>query len=557
MLKNKTKKILAKVLAISQRGRDFDFVIIASLLFLSLSAFKGQPLVHDIEKEFAEIVVQEGKNDTTSREDSKKPFIVSSSEGKLYKKIFSKQDKGNWNEADELITELSNDVLLGDVLAERYLHDDYNSSKAELDLWIKNYPDNYYAKRIANLIKRKYPDRAGDLPKIKESRHLKGYGDANSTNVRFANKEIARLWKNAINEWKNNKKSKSAVTFKKIANITEKNKDKKNKKLSKWQYSAVNFWAYRSNIVAGNKQEADVFLRRAASNSRNFYGILANKKLGRKLDLNREPIYGVKVNVKDLLANPEVMRIIALAKSDLNERAEKQIRALFFNVSNEERWGLLSLAKYLKLPSAQIAMAKYMERDNRKLDLLKYPIPKWQPENGFNINPYLVYALMHQESGFRVSAESPAGAMGLMQLMPKTASKMYYSNSTSTNGKKNFKDPIVNITLGERYIERLLETKIVDNNLIYMLASYNAGIGNLKKWKEKTDYNDDPLLFIENIPYWETRYYVMKVMTNYWIYSELSEQNDSTITALLNNQWPKYLPSELYIAKSEQTANNG
>ena len=178
------------------------------------------------------------------------------------------------------------------------------------------------------------------------------------------------------------------------------------------------------------------------------------------------------------------------------------------------------------------------------MDALKYPVPDWKPKEGFSIDPHLIYALIRHESGFHSSAVSSSGALGLMQLMPKTAGMMLGSEKKYDHNISIVSEPILNITLGEKYIEHLLNNKLVEGNLFYMLTAYNAGISRLKEWKNTIDSKDDYLLFLESIPYPETRYYVMQVMNNYWIYSELDGDSGNIIAssspirtvALENNQ---------------------
>jgi soluble lytic murein transglycosylase len=128
-----------------------------------------------------------------------------------------------------------------------------------------------------------------------------------------------------------------------------------------------------------------------------------------------------------------------------------------------------------------------------------------------------------------------------MQLMPKTASLMHkkvYGTAEAEMG--NAADPTLNLTLGQNYVEHLLGNNLVDGNMVYLLTAYNAGPGRLQEWKKTIGNGKDPLLFIESIPVGQTRNYVMQVLTNYWIYSELVGDSNGTVTALLQNKWPSY-----------------
>ena len=472
-----------------------------------------------------------------------KPLLFESDK-ELYKQIFHAQKSAKWDLANESVAKLSNKILMGDVLAERYLHTDYNTSTAEIIAWLKNYSDNIKSSEILEMAKNRHPEVFLGTAKIEKPAKLQGYGDGNSEDIRFDDNQTAKkLWLSGIEAWRANKKQEAANYF---SNIT------KQKNLSDWQYAAANFWAYRAFQESGDKNKAQYYLSQAASNPRVFYGILAHKQLNKPLKLDTENTNQNTSEMQKYLEKEKIQRIIALAESGLNERAEIQIRTLFPSASKQEKWLLLTLANKLGLASAQISMAKQLETAERPLDLLKYPIPKWRPTGGYNIEPDMVYALIRQESGFHSAATSSGGALGLMQLMPQTAKKMHTQiyDVTSKNITANFSEPVLNITLGERYVEHLLNNSLVDGNLLYMLTAYNAGPKRLKDWQKNIDYNDDPLLFIESIPYPETRSYVLQVMTNYWIYLELDGKQSRSVVALLQGDWPTYRPLATPIADS-------
>jgi len=89
-------------------------------------------------------------------------------------------------------------------------------------------------------------------------------------------------------------------------------------------------------------------------------------------------------------------------------------------------------------------------------------------------------------------------------------------------------------------LEYLLKLENVSNNLIYLAAAYNGGPGNLKKWKENTNFLNDPLLFMESIPSRETRWFIEKVLTKYWIYQDKNKKELSSLKMLANGKDPLY-----------------
>jgi soluble lytic murein transglycosylase len=139
-----------------------------------------------------------------------------------------------------------------------------------------------------------------------------------------------------------------------------------------------------------------------------------------------------------------------------------------------------------------------------------------------NVDPLLVMALIRQESAFNVRATSRVGARGLMQIMPKTARTLDRKMK-----KSDLYVPEKNIELGTRYFSNLL--KRYDNNVVHALAAYNAGFGNVDRWIQRYKTTND-LLFMDMIPFQETRDYVSSILRNYYWYSSLENANtDSPI----------------------------
>ncbi len=132
-----------------------------------------------------------------------------------------------------------------------------------------------------------------------------------------------------------------------------------------------------------------------------------------------------------------------------------------------------------------------------------------------NLDAYLVTALIREESYFNASAGSSAGARGLMQLMPSTASYIANRNGIRYTGAESLYSPEKNIQLGCAYLDYAKE-RLHGNDLL-AVASYNGGPNAVRAWKENLSYkNFDE--FVENIPYPETRDYVKKVYRSYWVY---------------------------------------
>ncbi len=134
------------------------------------------------------------------------------------------------------------------------------------------------------------------------------------------------------------------------------------------------------------------------------------------------------------------------------------------------------------------------------------------------IDPMLAHALIKQESHYERDIVSKVGAVGLMQLMPYTARALATSLKMRPPRAKDLMEPETNIRLGVMYMEQVFDK--FDNNMIYAIASYNAGPNAVESWVRKNP-DEDPDIFVENIPYDETKNYVKKVLSNFWIYKQL------------------------------------
>ncbi|MCC6544946.1 MAG: tetratricopeptide repeat protein [Nitrospirae bacterium] len=135
-----------------------------------------------------------------------------------------------------------------------------------------------------------------------------------------------------------------------------------------------------------------------------------------------------------------------------------------------------------------------------------------------NLDPFLVYAIIREESWFNKEAVSPAGALGLMQLMPGTAKRVA---KDSYAGRESLFDPETNIELGTKFFSERLRQ--FDGNIFLAIASYNAGPEAVEQWmNELSGVELDE--FIEDIPYKETREYVKKVFRSYMEYNRLYKE---------------------------------
>jgi soluble lytic murein transglycosylase-like protein len=159
-----------------------------------------------------------------------------------------------------------------------------------------------------------------------------------------------------------------------------------------------------------------------------------------------------------------------------------------------------------------------------------HPTPELFPAGGFTLDKALVYAIVRQESRFNQYAVSPAGAVGLMQLMPAAAAYASGDDGMKTNVIPLFDAP-TNLRLGQDYFKWLLEAGVGDHDMLKAVAAYNGGPGTLQKTMTKVGSNDS-LLIIESLPSRETRNYVEQVMASYWTYRRKFGSSTPSLDAL-------------------------
>src|SRR6185436_5866564 len=128
------------------------------------------------------------------------------------------------------------------------------------------------------------------------------------------------------------------------------------------------------------------------------------------------------------------------------------------------------------------------------------------PTRGWRVDPSLVLAHTLQESGFRTDVVSPAGAMGLMQVRPGTAGDIAKGRGEYFE-RRQLAEPAANIEYGQSYLEYLRDFSATGGLLPKVIAAYNAGPVPIAEWNTREFDLGDPLLYIESIPYWETRAY--------------------------------------------------
>ncbi|MGU5653148.1 transglycosylase SLT domain-containing protein [Aeromonas allosaccharophila] len=288
-------------------------------------------------------------------------------------------------------------------------------------------------------------------------------------------------------------------------------------KEDRWRY-----WMARSLEVQGQKKPArDLYLETA--NLRGFYGFMAAQRTGVPYRMKNQSVKHVPdwrtasqrwpflLRVRELLS----MNEMAAARSEWIHNMDRNPvaqRIEFGHIALNQGWHELAILASIRAEAWDA------------LDL-RFPLPLKrtfsQMAQERTMNTSLLYAISRQESALYPLAQSPVGARGLMQLMPATAKETAGKLGVPYRNEQQLFDPAMNIRLGSAYLKRLLD--VYDGNRILAAAAYNAGPGRVKRWRDQSD-NKPMDVWVESIPYKETRNYVQNVLSFDLIYQHKLQQ---------------------------------
>jgi len=543
--------------------------------------------------------------------------VLSESDARLYREIFRLQENGEWKAADKRIEQLSDRLLMGHVLYQRYMHPRaYRSSYEELKDWMQNYADHPEAERIYKLavkrrpanwkwprkpavpsvriswtkpaplqaepvsaapnppVRRRYSKdlryaerriarwlRMGAPTKALEYLETKGvsrhfdsisydealsdiarayyHADKNEKSLELALSAASRSgewvpdahWWAGLVAWRMHRFDVAAEQFAALS---------RSRTASDWLVSGGAYWAARAYLVDRQPDKVVPMLKLAAKHPMTFYGVLSQEALALEHAMDwRVP--GASPDAARQAVNiPAAKRGLALMQIGEERQGLAELKRVFSRMPPDMLQTLMAYADNEKLAALSFQVGHAIrKRDGQWHNVALFPLPGWEPDGGFQVDRALIYALMRQESNFKTEAKSSAGARGLMQLMPGTAGFISGKRYRGWRRDKLY-DPELNVTLGQKYIRHLLDTPGIDQNLFMAVAAYNGGPGNLRKWMRGVDFRNDPLLFIESIPNRETRDYVEKVLTNYWIYRDRLGQPRPSLRDVVAGDWPVY-----------------
>ncbi len=545
------------------------------------------------------------------------PLVLSAQDLEDYKRIIQAQTKRQWKQADALIASLEQPVLVGHVLAKRYLNPAYHASDIELTNWLDRYSDHPYANDIYSKISsdtaqylivpkaykelphskttplaaddsRRYwgewayrlvPSEAEALRQLaiaaenkidaKPSQDIRvwlkeqssarrlsplandlltwfagwnyyarnqtrlAYHYAQTAATRSGQKAPTLFWLAGMAAWQQGAEVIAAQQFSTMAGRLPANSA---------DGAAAHYWAARAFQKMGETEQADKHRHLAAENANSFYGMLAASESNHPLQL---------ANVGRLTApdwsqwlkEPAIARAASLKQLGLDNAAKRHLAHGFTQANASQKIAIMSASNALNYTSVASQMQGYLNPKQNRFWWAQLPVPEWKPRDGWRLPKALVLAVAQHESAMKSHAESHAGAQGLMQLMPLTASAMAdLSGWPDVPELKNVShaltQPELNLTLGQRYLHYLGKQPEVNGNLIAMLAAYNAGPTPIGEWLATHRADKDPLSFIESIPYAETRNYVQQTLMLYWAYSARLGTSQESLVALSQAQWP-------------------
>ena len=281
------------------------------------------------------------------------------------------------------------------------------------------------------------------------------------------------------------------------------------------------YWLGRTHEELGNPEDATEWYARAAKKFTTIYGQLAAEKSKKdKLPDLPENIKPTEKNLQKIRNNElfSIMQILQKAEAyELSEVFALRLYALY--QKPEEIVALAHLmTEEAGRPDMAVTIARRARQNGIYLGSLGYPvldIPEDSPTE-----QAVLLSIIRQESSFSSHVVSPAGARGLMQIMPSTAKQVAQKKKKKFAPEMLTENPEFNIEVGSAYFSEMV--KRFGGSYILAIAAYNAGPTNVRRWIKAIgnpeDEDIDPIDWIEMIPFNETRNYVQRVLENLHIY---------------------------------------
>jgi len=300
------------------------------------------------------------------------------------------------------------------------------------------------------------------------------------------------------------------------------------------------YWASRADMACGRPERVEARLKTAAQYRETFYGLLAREALGIKDAPRRAADSFLAGDWQSLARRPNIRVAAALVEIGETNLADEVIRQQARIGDPSEYPSLVRFAEALSLPGTLVWLSHNGPVGATPPVEARFPAPNWTPDGGWRVDRALVFAHTLQESRFRTDVVSAAGAYGLMQVRPVAAADIARKQGRSFD-RSALSRPGTNFEVGQSYLEQLRDQPFTGGLLPKVIAAYNAGPTPVSLWNAQVRDGGDPLLYIESIPYWETRGYVTTVLRNYWMYEGQTGRSSSpSRTALAQGLWPRF-----------------
>ncbi len=295
---------------------------------------------------------------------------------------------------------------------------------------------------------------------------------------------------------------------------------------SRWHY-----WAGRAHEQLSDSARSRDALTLAAQ-GRSFFGFAAADRIGQPYALNLER-NGFDDGFRQQVSRwPAVQRTEALLRINEPGLAASEWYAAVERAGEREARALADYAQrrgwHAKLVQTTITGRMWDALDWRFPEAYREHFLHWGRMTG--VDPYLLMGIARRESAYNPTAVSPAGARGLMQVMPGTATQLARQLGISDPGTYGVLDPALNIRLGSTYIRDMIDR--YSGNRLAAAAAYNAGPGRVDRWLADAPEEFD--LFVESIPFRETRLYVQAVLSYRAIFESLANGGDSRGVSMLS-----------------------
>lgn len=528
------------------------------------------------------------------------PKILSPQDVQTYKEIFKQQRALNRSKVNTLAEDIEDPILYGHALAVRLLHPQTKATYADLTKFLKHFADHPQAEEIYKLAVRRKPkgEVSPPTPKtpegtiyryndpdakvwVQKPKHLKGRNivlrirnlrqtdapaaarlllqpnmaqsmgvsqwvgeginvarrllnqnelqGAYALSVALAGEESVlqteALWLAGLSAYQAGQKDEALQNWRRLVYLAPEN--------SRARARAA-WWSARLSIELGQTEQADVLLQIAGQRPNTFYGQLAMQKRPDVAHISWKLPDPSADDLTEALSYPAIKRAIALAQVGEFTLAQEELRTIYPQLPRGMDATLVSLSNSLHMPQMALITALNLRDDNNPAYAGLYPVPtQWLPYGQLRIDPALLFALMRQESLFNPSLTSRAGARGLMQIMPQTAEHIRQKDGYDPLPSYRLLEPRTNVTLAQAYV---IDLQNQFEEIPALLAAYNAGPSNVRKWLAEAPMQD-PVLWLETLPFSETRTYVKNVLANYWMYQQRLGKTPTSRIAMVRRSW--------------------